>query len=96
MNCMCAWLVRSNRNTKGIFHMATESLPATAEVVLKTDASKRFLDALLGQGWDTWGQGLGGTQPAEHAGAFRIPRPIRGLRMKDGRLTKSSTGCAVP
>ena len=45
--------------------MATESLPATAEVVLKTDASKRFLDALLGPGWDAWGQGLGGAQPAE-------------------------------
>jgi conjugal transfer/type IV secretion protein DotA/TraY len=44
--------------------MATE-IPATAEVLLKTDASKQFLDTLLGQGWDAWGQGLGGTQAAE-------------------------------
>ncbi|MDR2820030.1 MAG: hypothetical protein LBB60_05825 [Desulfovibrio sp.] len=44
--------------------MATE-IPATAEVILKTDASKQFLDTLLGQGWDAWGQGLGGSQAAE-------------------------------
>jgi hypothetical protein len=25
-------------------------IPATAEVILKTDASKQFLDTLLGQG----------------------------------------------
>jgi len=40
-------------------------IPATAEVLLKTDASKQFLDALLGQGWDAWGTGLGGSQAAE-------------------------------
>jgi hypothetical protein len=44
--------------------MAAE-IPATAEVILKTDASKQFLDTLLGQGWDAWGQGLGGSQAAE-------------------------------
>ena len=44
--------------------MATQ-IPATAEVLLKTDASKQFLDTLLGQGWDSWGAGLGGTQAAE-------------------------------
>ena len=44
--------------------MATE-IPATAEVLLKTDASKQFLDTLLGQGWDTWGTGLGGSEAAE-------------------------------
>ncbi|MDR2819015.1 MAG: hypothetical protein LBB60_00550 [Desulfovibrio sp.] len=36
--------------------MAAE-IPATAEVTLKTDASKQFLDTLLGQGWDAWGRG---------------------------------------
>ena len=44
--------------------MATE-IPATAEVLLKTDASKQFLDTLLGQGWDAWGEGLGGSEAAE-------------------------------
>lgn len=44
--------------------MASE-IPATNEVLLKTDASKQFLDALLGQGWENWGQSLGGTQGAE-------------------------------
>jgi conjugal transfer/type IV secretion protein DotA/TraY len=44
--------------------MATD-IPATAEVILKTDASKQFLDTLLGQGWDAWGEGLGGSQAAE-------------------------------
>jgi conjugal transfer/type IV secretion protein DotA/TraY len=44
--------------------MAAE-IPANAEVILKTDASKQFLDTLLGQGWDAWGEGLGGSQAAE-------------------------------
>ena len=44
--------------------MASE-IPATNEILLKTDASKQFLDSLLGQGWETWGQSLGGTQAAE-------------------------------
>lgn len=44
--------------------MATE-LPATAQVLLSTDASKQFLDTLLGQGWDTWGNELAGDQAAE-------------------------------
>jgi hypothetical protein len=44
--------------------MAAE-IPATAEVILKTDASKQFLDTPLGQGWDAWRQGLGGSQAAE-------------------------------
>jgi conjugal transfer/type IV secretion protein DotA/TraY len=34
-------------------------------LLLQTDAGKQFLDALLGQGWDTWGEGLGGPQAAE-------------------------------
>ena len=33
--------------------------------MLKSDASKQFLDSLLGQGWDAWGEGLGGSQAAE-------------------------------
>ncbi len=45
--------------------MASSEIPATSEVLLKTDASKQFLDALLGQGWDQWGQGLGGEESAE-------------------------------
>ena len=45
--------------------MAASEIPATAEVILKTDASKQFLDTLLGQGWDAWGEGLGGSQAAE-------------------------------
>ena len=45
--------------------MAATDLPANSEVILKTDASKQFLDSLLGQGWDTWGQGLGGSSSAE-------------------------------
>ncbi|MDL2268114.1 DotA/TraY family protein [Desulfovibrio sp. OttesenSCG-928-G15] len=44
--------------------MATE-IPANSEVLLKSDASKQFLDTLLGQGWDAWGSGLGGSQAAE-------------------------------
>jgi conjugal transfer/type IV secretion protein DotA/TraY len=44
--------------------MAAE-IPATAEVLLRTDASKQFLDTLLGLGWDAWGQGLGGSSAAE-------------------------------
>ena len=40
-------------------------IPATSEVLLKTDGSKQILEALLGQGWDAWGQGLGGSQGAE-------------------------------
>jgi hypothetical protein len=31
----------------------------------KTDASMQCLYTLLGQGWDAWGQGLGGSQAAE-------------------------------
>ena len=45
--------------------MAASELPANTEVLLKSDASKQFLDTLIGQGWDTWGQGLGGSQAAE-------------------------------
>ena len=45
--------------------MASSEIPATSEVLLKTDASKQFLDALLGQGWAQWGQGLGGEESAE-------------------------------
>lgn len=44
--------------------MATE-LPATAEILLKTDGSKQILDALLGQGWDAWGTSLGGSGASE-------------------------------
>lgn len=44
--------------------MPLNNLPQTSEVLLKTDASKQFLDALIGQGWDTWGQGLGGDSSA--------------------------------
>jgi hypothetical protein len=44
--------------------MAAE-IPATSEIILQTDASKQFLDTLLGQGWDAWGDGLGGSQAAE-------------------------------
>ena len=44
---------------------SSPEIPATSEVLLKSDASKQFLDALLGQGWDSWGQGLGGSQAAE-------------------------------
>lgn len=45
--------------------MAAAEIPATNEVLLQTDSSKQFLDALLGQGWETWGQQLGGSQAAE-------------------------------
>ena len=45
--------------------MPSSEIPATSEVLLKSDASKQFLDTLLGQGWDAWGQGLGGSQAAE-------------------------------
>ena len=45
--------------------MAATDLPATAEVILKSDSSKQFLDTLIGQGWDAWGAGLGGSQAAE-------------------------------
>ena len=44
--------------------MATD-LPATSEVLLQTDASKHILDTFLGQGWDTWGTSLGGSQASE-------------------------------
>ena len=44
--------------------MASE-LPATTEILLPTDASKQILDTFLGQGWDTWGAGLGGSQASE-------------------------------
>ena len=44
--------------------MAAE-IPANSEVLLKSDASKQFLDTLLGQGWDTWGSGLGGSSATE-------------------------------
>ena len=44
---------------------SSPEIPATSEVLLKSDASKQFLDSLLGQGWDAWGQGLGGSQAAE-------------------------------
>ena len=40
-------------------------LPATSEVLLQTDASKHNLDTFLGQGWDTWGTSLGGSQASE-------------------------------
>ena len=45
--------------------MPSSEIPATSEVLLRSDASKQFLDALIGQGWDAWGQGLGGSQSAE-------------------------------
>lgn len=45
--------------------MAASEIPATSEVLLKTDYSKQFLDTLLGQGWEKWGTGLGGSQGAE-------------------------------
>lgn len=44
--------------------MASE-IPATSEVILQTDASKQFLDTFIGQGWDAWGEGLGGSNAAE-------------------------------
>ena len=44
--------------------MATD-LPATSEVLLQTDASKHILDTFLGQGWDSWGASLGGSQASE-------------------------------
>ncbi len=41
-----------------------QDIPADSQVVLAdywaSDASKQFLDTLLGQGWDTWEQGLSG------------------------------------
>ena len=49
---------------KGGDAMASE-LPATSEILLPTDASKQILDIFLGQGWDTWGAGLGGSQASE-------------------------------
>ncbi len=45
--------------------MASSDFPATSEVILQTDASKQILDAFLGQGWDSWGASLGGTQASE-------------------------------
>ena len=45
--------------------MAASEIPATSQVILQTDSSKKFLDALIGQGWDMWGEGLGGQQSAE-------------------------------
>ena len=44
--------------------MAAE-IPATAEIMLKSDASKQFMDTLLGQGWGVWSEGLGGSQATE-------------------------------
>jgi conjugal transfer/type IV secretion protein DotA/TraY len=44
--------------------MAAE-IPADSQVILQSDASKQFLDALIGQGWDAWGEGLGGSRAAE-------------------------------
>ena len=46
-------------------NMTANEIPASAEVLLKSDASKQFLDNLIGQGWDAWGQGLGGSSAAE-------------------------------
>lgn len=40
-------------------------IPATSEIILQTDSSKQFLDTFIGQGWDKWGEGLGGTNAAE-------------------------------
>lgn len=40
-------------------------IPATSEVILQTDSSKQFLDTFIGQGWDKWGEGLGGSNAAE-------------------------------
>ena len=40
-------------------------LPASSHVLLPTDASRQFLDALLGLGWDSWGSSIGGSQTAE-------------------------------
>lgn len=45
--------------------MPTSEIPATSEVLLKTDGSKQILDALLGQGWDVWGTNLGGSGASE-------------------------------
>lgn len=45
--------------------MPTSEIPATSEVLLKTDGSKQILDALLGQGWDVWGTSLGGSGASE-------------------------------
>lgn len=45
--------------------MAINEIPATSKVILETDSSKQFLDRFIGTGWDTWGQGLGGTSGAE-------------------------------
>jgi len=44
--------------------MATE-IPATSKVILSTDASKQFLDTLIGSGWDNWGASLGGSGASE-------------------------------
>ena len=43
----------------------TSDIPATSEVILQTDSSKQFLDTFIGQGWDKWGEGLGGSNAAE-------------------------------
>lgn len=40
-------------------------IPATSDILLTGDQSREFLDSLLGQGWEKWGQGLGGPQGAE-------------------------------
>ncbi len=45
--------------------MSSSEIPADAKVLLPSDASKQFLDTLLGQGWDAWGAGLGGQSSAE-------------------------------
>ena len=51
------------RTAKG--EAVAAEIPATSEIILQTDANKQFLDALLEQGWDTWGEGLGGSQAAD-------------------------------
>ncbi len=40
-------------------------IPSTSRILLETDASKDFLNSLLGQGWSNWGEGLGGETGAE-------------------------------
>ncbi len=42
-----------------------QELPATSEITLQSDASRQLIDLLIGQGWDTLGQNLGGSSSAE-------------------------------
>lgn len=44
--------------------MPISEIPATSQVPA-ADYSGKFLDSLLGQGWSTWGEGLGGSPAAE-------------------------------